>query len=94
MLLRADTPFLPKMASASQMLMQSMDFLEGRSWRGQRSSASQPDPWPALRRTLRWRGHLLDDAIPQRLIYAQCRLAIEKPGDRSHAVGLRLAVRS
>ncbi|WP_347898175.1 DnaT-like ssDNA-binding protein [Enterobacter hormaechei] len=60
----------------SQMLMQSMDFLEGRSWRGQRSSASQPLSWP--RSGVRFDGvDLPDDAIPQRLIDAQCRLAIE-----------------
>lgn len=60
----------------SQMLMQSMDFLEGRSWRGQRSSASQPLSWP--RSGVRFDGvDLPDDAIAQRLIDAQCRLAIE-----------------
>lgn len=59
-----------------QMLMQAMDFLEGRSWRGQRSSASQPLSWP--RSGVRFDGvDLQDDAIPQRLIDAQCRLAIE-----------------
>lgn len=58
------------------LLMQAMDFLEGRSWRGQRSSASQPLSWP--RSGVRFDGvDLPDDAIPQRLIDAQCRLAIE-----------------
>ena len=60
----------------SQMLMQAMDFLEGRTWRGQRSSASQPLSWP--RSGVRYDGvDLPDDGIPQRLIDAQCRLAVE-----------------
>jgi hypothetical protein len=59
-----------------QMLMQAMDFLEGKAWRGQRSSASQPLSWP--RSGVRFDGvDLPDDAIPQRLVDAQCRLAIE-----------------
>ncbi|HCM9572740.1 TPA: hypothetical protein N5O45_001262 [Enterobacter kobei] len=59
-----------------QMLMQAMDFLEGKVWRGQRSSASQPLSWP--RSGVRFDGvDLSNDAIPQRLIDAQCRLAIE-----------------
>lgn len=59
-----------------QMLMQAMDYLEGKSWRGQRSSASQPLSWP--RYGVRFDGvDLPDDVIPQRLIDAQCRLAIE-----------------
>ncbi len=59
-----------------QMLMQAMDFLEGKAWRGQRSSASQPLSWP--RSGVRFDGvDLSNDAIPQRLIDAQCRLAIE-----------------
>jgi hypothetical protein len=58
------------------MLMQAMDFLEGKAWRGQRSSASQPLSWP--RSGVRFDGvDLPDDAIPQRLVDAQCRLAIE-----------------
>lgn len=60
----------------SQMLMQAMDYLEGKTWRGQRSSASQPLSWP--RSGLRFDGvDLPDDAIPQRVVDAQCRLAIE-----------------
>ena len=60
----------------SQMLMQAMDFLEGKAWRGQRSVAAQPLSWP--RSGVRFDGvNLPDDAIPQRLIDAQCRLAIE-----------------
>ncbi len=59
-----------------QMLMQAMDYLEGKQWRGQRSVASQPLSWP--RSGVRFDGvDLPDDAIPQRLIDAQCRLAIE-----------------
>lgn len=58
------------------LLMQAMDFLEGKVWRGQRYSASQPLSWP--RSGVRFDGvDLPDDAIPQRLIDAQCRLAIE-----------------
>ncbi|MGI1294029.1 DnaT-like ssDNA-binding protein [Enterobacter kobei] len=58
------------------LLMQAMDFLEGKAWRGQRSSASQPLSWP--RSGVRFDGvDLPNDAIPQRLIDAQCRLAIE-----------------
>ncbi|WP_368893571.1 DnaT-like ssDNA-binding protein [Kluyvera ascorbata] len=60
----------------SQMLMQAMDYLEGRSWRGQRSCSSQPLSWP--RAGVRFDGvNLPDDAIPQRLVDAQCRLAVE-----------------
>ncbi|MDA8500484.1 DnaT-like ssDNA-binding protein [Citrobacter sp. Igbk 17] len=59
-----------------QMLMQAMDYLEGQQWRGQRSSASQALSWP--RAGVRFDGvDLPDDAIPQRLVDAQCRLAIE-----------------
>ncbi|HHD7211034.1 TPA: DnaT-like ssDNA-binding protein [Citrobacter freundii] len=59
-----------------QMLMQAMDFLEGKSWRGQRSDVVQPLSWP--RSGVRFDGvDLPDDAIPQRLIDAQCRLAVE-----------------
>lgn len=59
-----------------QMLMQAMDFLEGKAWRGQRYSASQPLSWP--RSGVRFDGvDLPDDTIPQRLVDAQCRLAIE-----------------
>ena len=59
-----------------QMLMQSMDYLEGQQWRGQRSRASQPLSWP--RSGVRFDGvDLPDDSIPQRLVDAQCRLAIE-----------------
>ncbi|TKU41553.1 hypothetical protein FDW94_17960 [Citrobacter sp. wls757] len=59
-----------------QMLMQAMDYLEGKIWRGQRSSISQPLSWP--RSGVRFDGvDLPDDAIPQRLVDAQCRLAIE-----------------
>lgn len=58
------------------LLMQAMDFLEGKAWRGQRFSTSQPLSWP--RSGVRFDGvDLPDDAIPQRLIDAQCRLAIE-----------------
>lgn len=60
----------------AQMLMQAMDYLESKIWRGQRSSTSQPLSWP--RSGVRFDGvDLPDDAIPQRLIDAQCRLAIE-----------------
>ncbi len=60
----------------SQMLMQAMDYLEGKTWRGQRSSASQPLSWP--RAGVRFDGvDLPDDTIPQRLVDAQCRLALE-----------------
>lgn len=63
-------------AECDQMLMQAMDYLEGKSWRGQRSVASQPLSWP--RSGVRFDGvDLPDDAIPQRLVDAQCRLAIE-----------------
>lgn len=59
-----------------QLLMQAMDFLEGKSWRGQRSDVVQPLSWP--RAGVRFDGvDLPDDAIPQRLIDAQCRLAVE-----------------
>ncbi|MDM3301853.1 hypothetical protein OGV54_20860 [Citrobacter sp. Cc227] len=59
-----------------QMLMQAMDYLEGKSWRGQRSVASQPLSWPRI--DVRFDGiDLPDDTIPQRLVDAQCRLAIE-----------------
>lgn len=59
-----------------QMLAQAMDYLEGQQWRGQRSSISQPLSWP--RSGVRFDGvDLPNDAIPQRLIDAQCRLAIE-----------------
>lgn len=58
------------------LLMQAMDYLEGQQWRGQRSSTSQPLSWP--RSGLRFDGiDLPNDAIPQRLVDAQCRLAIE-----------------
>ncbi|MGK9173254.1 hypothetical protein KXR87_08485 [Yokenella regensburgei] len=58
------------------LLMQAMDFLEGKIWRGQRSSASQPLSWP--RSGVRFDGvDMPDDAIPQLLVDAQCRLAIE-----------------
>ncbi|EOD9897770.1 DnaT-like ssDNA-binding protein [Enterobacter hormaechei] len=58
------------------LLMQAMDFLEGKAWCGQRFSTSQPLSWP--RSGVRFDGvDLPDDAIPQRLIDAQCRLAIE-----------------
>ncbi|MFG0800598.1 DnaT-like ssDNA-binding protein [Leclercia sp. GLN_9] len=60
----------------SQMLMQAMDYLEGKTWRGERSSASQPLSWP--RAGVRFDGvDLPDDTIPQRLVDAQCRLALE-----------------
>jgi len=60
----------------SMLLMQAMDYLEGKAWRGQRSSASQPLSWP--RAGVRFDGvDLPDDFIPQRLVDAQCRLAIE-----------------
>lgn len=59
-----------------QMLTQAMDFLEGKAWRGQRSSATQSLSWP--RSGVRFDGvDLPDDTIPQRLVDAQCRLAIE-----------------
>lgn len=59
-----------------QMLTQAMDFLEGQQWRGQRSSATQSLSWP--RSGVRFDGvDLPDDSIPQRLVDAQCRLAIE-----------------
>ncbi|MEQ6281186.1 DnaT-like ssDNA-binding protein [Kluyvera huaxiensis] len=62
-----------------QMLMQAMDYLEGRSWRGQRSSSSQPLSWP--RAGVRFDGvNLPNDVIPQRLVDAQCRLAVESLG--------------
>ncbi|MDV5275735.1 hypothetical protein QM111_14575 [Leclercia adecarboxylata] len=58
------------------MLMQAMDYLEGKTWRGERSSASQPLSWP--RAGVRFDGvDLRDDTIPQRLVDAQCRLALE-----------------
>lgn len=60
----------------SQLLMQAMDYLEGLQWRGQRSSVSQPLSWPRF--GIRIDGvDLQDDAIPQRLVDVQCRLAIE-----------------
>ena len=63
-------------AECGQLLVQAMDYLEGRSWRGQRASASQPLSWP--RSGVRFDGvDLPDDTIPQRLVDAQCRLAIE-----------------
>ncbi|VTP67867.1 Uncharacterised protein [Leclercia adecarboxylata] len=56
--------------------MQAMDYLEGKTWRGERSSASQPLSWP--RAGVRFDGvDLPDDTIPQRLVDAQCRLALE-----------------
>lgn len=59
-----------------QLLMQAMDYLEGKSWCGQRSHTSQPLSWP--RTGVRFDGvDLPDDAIPQRLVDAQCRLAVE-----------------
>lgn len=59
-----------------QLLMQAMDYLEGKTWRGQRSSASQLLSWP--RTGVRFDGvDLPHDVIPQRLIDAQCRLAVE-----------------
>lgn len=58
------------------LLMQAMDFLEGKAWCGQRYSTSQPLSWP--RSGVRFDGiDLPDDTIPQRLVDAQCRLAIE-----------------
>lgn len=58
------------------LLMQAMDFLEGKAWCGQRFSTSQPLSWP--RSGMRFDGiDLPDDTIPQRLVDAQCRLAIE-----------------
>ena len=58
------------------LLMQAMDFLEGKAWCGQRFSTSQPLSWP--RSGVRFDGiDLPDDTIPQRLVDAQCRLAIE-----------------
>lgn len=63
-------------SECSMLLMQAMDFLEGKSWRGHRSSSSQPLSWP--RSGVRFDGvDLPDDAIPQRLVDAQCRLAVE-----------------
>ncbi|WP_312347426.1 DnaT-like ssDNA-binding protein [Leclercia sp.] len=59
-----------------QLLVQAMDYLEGQQWRGQRSNATQPLSWP--RAGVRFDGvDLPDDTIPQRLVDAQCRLAIE-----------------
>jgi hypothetical protein len=63
-------------AECGKLLMQAMDYLEGKSWRGQRSDASQPLCWP--RTGVRFGGaDLPDDSIPKRLVDAQCRLAIE-----------------
>lgn len=63
-------------AECGQMLVQAMDYLEGQQWRGQRSDPSQPLSWP--RSGVRFDGvDLPDNAIPQRLVDAQCRLAIE-----------------
>lgn len=63
-------------SECGQLLMQAMDFLEGKSWRGQRSDVVQLLSWP--RSGVRFDGvDLPDDAIPQRLIDAQCRLAVE-----------------
>jgi len=63
-------------AECGKLLMQAMDYLEGKSWRGQRSDPSQPLSWP--RSGVRFDGvDLPGDAIPQRLVDAQCRLAIE-----------------
>lgn len=60
----------------SMLLMQAMDYLEGKAWRGQRASTLQPLCWP--RSGVRFDGiDLPDDTIPQRLVDAQCRLAVE-----------------
>lgn len=59
-----------------KLLMQAMDYLEGKIWLGQRADASQPLSWP--RSGVRFDGvDLPGDSIPQRLVAAQCRLAIE-----------------
>lgn len=59
-----------------RLLMQAMDYLDGKSWRGQRSDAAQSLSWP--RTGVRYDGlDLPGDTIPQRLVDAQCRLAIE-----------------
>lgn len=63
-----------------KILMQAMDYLEGKTWRGQRSSASQPLSWP--RSGLRFDGaDLPDDTIPQRVVDAQMPPGYRVAGD-------------
>ncbi len=60
------------------LLVQAMDYLESLEgqWQGYRTSTSQPLAWP--RTGVYVYGSLqASDAVPQRIIQAQCQLAIE-----------------
>lgn len=60
------------------LLIQAMDYLESleSQWQGYRTSTSQPLAWP--RTGVYVYGSLqASDAVPQRIIQAQCQLAIE-----------------
>lgn len=63
-------------AACEQLLTVAMDYLEGMSWHGQRTSENQPLSWP--RRGVMYDGAVLSpDTVPGRVADAQCRLAVE-----------------
>ncbi|ELO0595181.1 hypothetical protein QY625_003482 [Salmonella enterica] len=63
-------------AACEQLLTEAMDYLEGMSWHGQRTSENQPLSWP--RRGVMYDGAVLSpDTVPGRVADAQCRLAVE-----------------
>ncbi|HGA5460532.1 TPA: DnaT-like ssDNA-binding protein [Salmonella enterica subsp. diarizonae serovar 50:k:z35] len=62
--------------ACEELLTVAMDYLEGMSWHGQRTSEKQPLSWP--RRGVMFDGVALSpDTVPGRLVDAQCRLAVE-----------------
>ncbi|QWA09527.1 hypothetical protein GTU79_19495 [Sodalis ligni] len=63
-------------ASPEPLLMQAMDYLNGMNWYGDRTTLSQPLPWP--RSGVLFDGHYYPETeIPRQLITAQCMLAVE-----------------
>lgn len=60
----------------ARLLFRAMDYLTSLSWRGWKTSRTQPLAWP--RSGVMIEGEVQDDkTIPRQLIQAQCRLAIE-----------------
>ncbi|KAA5935930.1 hypothetical protein F3I27_23410 [Pantoea sp. Bo_2] len=59
----------------AQLLFQAMDYLNGRQWKGRRTTDSQPLAWPRDRIVVDG-VTLSNTAIPAQLIQAQCRLAL------------------
>lgn len=62
-------------SDCAQLLFQAMDYLNGRQWKGCRTSDTQPLPWPRDR-IVADGVRLSKSAIPAQLVQAQCRLAL------------------